>query len=647
MKKFDFESVKGRIINNLQSKTSTANILPFGTNARIIDIMSEAISELARFDTYLTRENKWSLAQNRSSLVLQSDILNYKPKRKITASGSVRLTLNEELINLALYRTWSFDRFVSEGTRVAYDGRIYEALNDVSYYTSPIANAGKNPKDTTEDWVRITFGGDENVQIPAFSVFEGGDFSFTNLLDAILVASDDYIELDVVQGIPKIENLSASGDSYEEFFIDDTNFSENYYWVTVNDVEYTEIDDLRLASSNDFVFETKNDPNGLGVYFIFGNGVFGRKLQFGDAVDIRYIRTEGSQGNVISANVVDEVVSDLTFDTLGSAEMFITNEFSIVGGTEEESIEDIRTNAPRLFQTGGRATSARDYVVILETQFDFIGKAMVWGAFEQNIDNNTHPTTFIPVNENRVWISAFNTQGERLTEQQEEQILVEINELKAPTDLITFQNVEVVGIIFEVDAVVIDKSYPLKQVENLIDSSLRDEYSIFNMDFAQDIFYSDFIAFIDNLEGVSYHNSDIAFTETRALTSAYATPTFFLAQDDIEIGSVKIYVKDMEDETADWIYIGKDQALGSSGILVGEGGYSLADSTYEPDVGRVRPVITGGIFGEEPPPIFSNYRVKVEYKTNNINYRLRKRNQIFGVEDVGISIRYRTNFESI
>jgi hypothetical protein len=646
MKKFDFESVKGRIVQNLQSKTSTANILPFGTNSRIIDVMSEAVAELARFDTYLTRENKWSLAQNKSSLVLQADILNYKPKRKISTEGEVRFSLHEELTNLATVRTWDFDRFIAQDTLVAYEGKIYKALDDISYYTDPVTNADKNPEDTTTDWERVIYGGDENVVIPAFSIFEGGGLQFCNITASVLVTTDDYLDLDVVQGVLVTKTNQASGDEYEEFFIEDDSIAEDYYWVTVNDVAYSEVGDLRFAEAEDFVFETKNDLNGNGVTFIFGNGIFGKKLIFGDVVEIKYIQTEGSLGNVTSSGIVIEVVSDLEFETLGSATVYVTNETSLIGGTEEEEIEDIRANAPKVFQTGGRATSAQDYVAILEYNFDFIGKAVVWGAFEENIDNNRDPGTFIAVNENRVWVAAFNTEGEALTTEQEELIQLGLNDLKAPTDLVSFEDVEIVGFIFDIDAVIIDRSYPMKQVETTLEEALEEKYSIFNMDFAENLYYSDFIAFVDSIDGVAYHNSSVSFTETRALSSAYATPTFFLAQDNIVVASVSIYVKDMEDSEADWIYVGYGQALGEDGgILIGDGDYSLADSTYEPTVGRVRVIVSGGVFDLAPP--YANYRVKVEYQTTNLNYELSKRNQIYSLEEANISIRYRTNFENI
>lgn len=639
MQKFDFQSVKARIIRNLQSKTSTANLLPFGTNARIIDTVAEAIAELARFDSYLTRENKWSLAQNRSSLMLQADILSYRPKRKVSAVGSVRVSLHEDVVDLTQIQTWNFDRFYLEGTRVAYENQIYEARHDVHYTSS--SDADKTPANTSIDWELIPYSATENVPIPRFTVFsEPGGMEVATVSDTVLLTNDAYVELEVYQGTPKTENRQAVGQEYEEIFIQDADFAEANYWVWVNGVEYAEVDDLRLAESGQQVYEIRNDPNAQGVIFRFGNDVFGKRLSFEDAVQIQYIATEGVKGNITSSNILNEVVSDIEFETLGSADVFVINEFPIVGGQEPESLEDIRTNAPRFFQTGGRATSADDYIAIIEDNFDFVSRVAVWGAYEENADNNRDPGEFIAGYENRVWVSAFTTGGLPLNTNQENMIQDKLNSLKAPTDILSFEPAEIVGMIFDIEAIVRDRSFTIKQVESNISAGVFQEYDIENLRFAQNLYGSDFTAFIDGIRGVAYHNSTVAFTETRTLTTGFASPTFTLAHTNIITDTVKIYMRNFQDET-EWFQVGHAEQLGSGDFtLVGSNGYSLANSTFNPVLGRVRVNVSGGIFEEEPTPIFSNYETKVEYMTENKNYPLRKRNQIYRLDEANISVRY-------
>ena len=89
---FDVDSIKARMLTNLRSKTSWASVLFFSTNMRLIEIVAEALAELARYDEYLTREAKWELAQNKSSLIAQATKLDYFPHRKVGATGSLRIS---------------------------------------------------------------------------------------------------------------------------------------------------------------------------------------------------------------------------------------------------------------------------------------------------------------------------------------------------------------------------------------------------------------------------------------------------------------------------------------------------------------------------------------------------------------------------
>ena len=74
---FDFDSVKKRLQDRLKAKTSWANILFFSTNERIIDIVAEEIAYSMQYDEMLTRESKWNLAQQITSIMSENQFFNY------------------------------------------------------------------------------------------------------------------------------------------------------------------------------------------------------------------------------------------------------------------------------------------------------------------------------------------------------------------------------------------------------------------------------------------------------------------------------------------------------------------------------------------------------------------------------------------
>ena len=101
---------------------------------------------------------------------------------------------------------------------------------------------------------------------------------------------------------------------------------------------------------------------------IFGDGIFGKKLQDGNVIEVTYIATNGSDGNGISNFTFSGSVSYVR----NSVEIFVTSGISLLtsensssGGESIESIDSIRKYAPQIYATQNRALSANDYEVLI------------------------------------------------------------------------------------------------------------------------------------------------------------------------------------------------------------------------------------------------------------------------------------------
>jgi len=101
---------------------------------------------------------------------------------------------------------------------------------------------------------------------------------------------------------------------------------------------------------------------------IFGDGIFGKKLQDGNVIEATYISTNGSDGNGISNFTFSGSVSYVR----NSVEIFVTSGISLLtsqnsssGGESIESIDSIRKYAPQIYATQNRALSANDYEVLI------------------------------------------------------------------------------------------------------------------------------------------------------------------------------------------------------------------------------------------------------------------------------------------
>lgn len=634
---FDFDSVRARLITSLRQKTSWAQILPYSTNTRLIDSVAENVAELSEYDEYLTRETKWRLAQNRSSLINQADILDYDAHRRISAKGPLRVTATEDVAEPTV-RKWEPLFGYEVGARVVYDdgdnARYYEAQSTIFPTTEDNPN---DPPNESAEWSRVDVSHSVNIEIPRYSIFsDGGDLQVTTVEKFVITSDDDYANIDVVQGTPRTETREATGANYEEITIDNAGIDNSEYELSINGVKWEEIDDLRLADGDSRNYEIRNLPDGSGVVLRFGNGVFGKPLGSGDTVEFTFIETDGISGNITSIDTINEAVSTF-YDANGSQiDIYAINDESIGGGDTIETLESIRTNAPRLFQTGGRATSSQDYVVLLEG-FDFVSRAVAWGAYEYNLDNNNAPGTFISAQENVVHVAAFTTAGEDLTQDQRDTIYSEINQYKSPTDIIKFEDVNIVDLIFTVEAFVRDRAFTLSSVKNNIVEELSAEYDINNRNFAQNLYRSDYISFIDSIDGVDYHNTSIELAQLEEFESGYSTSWRFSLY-PLKRESIEVYIKLKEeiDPNAKYELVAHDNGLGG---LVGQNGYSASGSSINYEFG------TGILELENDDTdkldqFYTNYDVQIRYSIIDENLKLSKRSQVFRYADSSVTVNY-------
>jgi Baseplate J-like protein len=138
--------------------------------------------------------------------------------------------------------------------------------------------------------------------------------------------------------------------------------------VQVNELEWTEVNDLTEASPTDRVFITSEDDSG-DTSIMFGNGVHGRRLPTGTAnVKATYRYGMGSPGNVAAGQI-----SQLATMPLGV--QGVINPLPATGGADADPIERARANAPMAVMALDRLVSVEDYADFART-YAGIGKAI-------------------------------------------------------------------------------------------------------------------------------------------------------------------------------------------------------------------------------------------------------------------------------
>ena len=153
------------------------------------------------------------------------------------------------------------------------------------------------------------------------------------------------------------------------------------------------------------------DQNQDGKYEVyFGDGIISQSLNSGNLVILQYLVTSGPDSN--GAGKADAEGSR-TFSFQGNLEATATVKVvgEASGGSLSESIESIRFNAPKMYQTQNRAVTSEDYQAILRQEYGDIESVFVWGGEEND-----------PPEYGKVFIAVKPVSGNELTVTEKESI---------------------------------------------------------------------------------------------------------------------------------------------------------------------------------------------------------------------------------
>jgi predicted phage baseplate assembly protein len=229
----------------------------------------------------------------------------------------------------------------------------------------------------------------------------GNAITFETTADVTIAAASGSVlgsaNVAVSQGVTTTgESLGVSdGTAYQSFKISNPGvFTNDTMTVTVNGVTYTKVYYTIDSGPQDKVYSLYTDADGY-CYVQFGDGVSGVIPPSGSTVlvNYRYSDTPGSFANVL-ANSVTAVISDkygLPLDNLQ-----VNNSTSFSGGSDIESTDSIRINAPLSLRSLNRAVSMKDYAQ-LAVQVPGIAKAIAVAASYTSVNLFIAPSYgFIP-----------------------------------------------------------------------------------------------------------------------------------------------------------------------------------------------------------------------------------------------------------
>jgi hypothetical protein len=323
----DFDSIKNNLKDYFASQTEFTDH-DFGGSA--ISVMLDILAYNTYYNAYyvnmLASESFLDSAQLRDSVVSKASMLGYTPQSSTGAKANVSISVTPT------------------------DAPASVTIDKYTQFTSTV---------------------------------NGTAYTFcTSGSTTVLANGSSYIAtgVELTQGTPLTFRYTANTSNTEQkFLLPNANTDTDTLTVTIqesatdtNTAVYTKATDITTINSTSNVYFINEHTNGQ-FRVQFGDGVLGRKPTTGNIVLLKALVSEGADVN--GAN---------TFSAAGTVGGYATSQVTVSnaasGGSDRETVESIKFNAPKTYETQNRAVTTDDYKKIVEGNVSGLDSVSVWGG---------------------------------------------------------------------------------------------------------------------------------------------------------------------------------------------------------------------------------------------------------------------------
>ena len=324
----DFDNIKINLKTFLQGQSEFQDYDFEGSGfAVLIDMLAYNTHYLGFNANMLANEMYLDSADIRKNIVSLAKMLGYTP----TSARASNATLSVKVNNVP---TTTTSLTMNKGTvyTTSVDGTSYQFVTNQSYTVQP--NAGV-------------------FQFDNVNVFEGTLVTFKYTVD--------------------------SNDVDQKFIIPSNNADTSTLKVSVQtSVSDTTTEVYNLANSYSGLtditksyFLQESDDERYEVYF--GDGILGKKPVDGNIVILEYVVTNKTEANGASSFV-------LSGDIDGFSNVTITTTSNAANGSEPQTKESFRFNAPLQYTAQDRAVTSKDYETIVKSVYANAQSVSAWGG---------------------------------------------------------------------------------------------------------------------------------------------------------------------------------------------------------------------------------------------------------------------------
>lgn len=361
----DFSSIKNNFIAYLQAQDTFKDYNFQGSAlSNLLDVLAYNTQYNAYYLNMVANEMFLDSSIQRASAISHAKLLNYVPRSAVAPSATIDFIASG--VSNTSFTLPRFTNFMSE----AVDGVNYNFVTTDAHTVTTVTGTA-------------TFN---NVALK-----QGIPSTFTYIVDATTNPSYTF-------EIPDGNVDTSSLQVYIQQSTSNTSF----------DV-YTLASDFLILNSESNVYFLQEALNG-NYQIYFGDGVIGKKLSDGNVVLVSYIST---QGTIASGANNFTLMDSLTGFTSSSINPVV----EASSGSDKETIDSIKFQAPKSYLAQNRAVTKDDYISIIQQNnigltFDAVN---VWSG-EQN-----DPPIY-----GQVFISLKPTGAYNITETQKQRLVEEV-----------------------------------------------------------------------------------------------------------------------------------------------------------------------------------------------------------------------------
>ena len=311
---------------------------------------------------------------------------------------------------------------------------------------------------------------------------------FETAVETVIPRSPRSVEVGARQGRRKVETFTGTGEPHASFRLAGMEIAQGSLRVLIQEQDWREVLHFQESGSDDPHFQT--DTDGLDRTRVFvGDGVRGGVPPAGAEIQVEYLETLGADGN-LGTGTVSQLVSPVRHGGEPVA-LAVTNPVPATGGADRESLEHARRQAPAEVRSLWRALTKDDYKALAEG-YPGVAKARCLDV------NDCANIRYYQVN-----MAVAPAGGGLPSTLLKRDLAAFLESRKAITiEINLFEPLyRPVSIPLDIHAYA---GEDLDLVRRRIEEALGDFFAFERMDFGQGVPFSDLVALLDGVRGVSH-----------------------------------------------------------------------------------------------------------------------------------------------